>query len=98
MKATLETFDFSQLTTKSVLVFEILAENSNDFEAAQNTIIALRQSGKIPMGILVLVASQSHPVKIREIPEEVMNQNGWYRMKPLPITEVVLQNTPLPPL
>ena len=51
----------------------------------------------IPEEVLILIASKAHPIHLREIPEALMNQNGWYKMKPLPVNEIVIENNSPPP-
>lgn len=91
MKILLEQFDFSKLTETSVLVFEIPQNNRQAVESAQRTIQALFSSGKIPKSVLVLVQMSSSEFKIRELDEKAMNQNGWFKMKPL---KIEIENAP----
>jgi hypothetical protein len=80
MKITLEEFDFTNLTDNSVLIAEINAEGKANFNVAYKSIQALKQSGKIPKGTLVLLAVKTHPINLREIPERIMNLHGWVRV------------------
>ena len=91
MKIVLEQFDFSKLTETSVLVFEVPQNNRRAVESAQRTIQALFSSGKIPKSVLVLVQMSSSEFKIRELDEKAMNQNGWFKMKPL---KIEIENAP----
>jgi membrane-bound lytic murein transglycosylase len=93
MKFTLEQFDFKNLSDDSILMIEVAEQTKLAFEAVQRTAKALIDSGKIPKGTLILISLKSNPVNLKEIPKEVMNQNGWFKMK------AVIENAsvPLPP-
>ena len=95
MKITLEKFDFSTLTKDSILMVEISHQGQNDFKRVQNTLKALYDSGKIPRGVLCLINSKSSPIDLIEIPEKIMNQNGWIKLK---IQNVPAQSPPAEPL
>ncbi len=81
MKLSLEQFDFSALTKDSILMAEVSNQTKDDFTRAQRTIQALFNSGKIPKGVLVLVNSKHAPMNLKEIPEKVMNENGWIKIR-----------------
>lgn len=88
MKLTLEQFDFSALTKDSILMVEVANQSSDDFTRTQRTIKAMIDSGKIPKGVLVLINSKHSPMNLKEIPEKVMNQNGWIKLR------IQTENTP----
>lgn len=74
---------------------EVNANGQANMQTAAKTIQALKQHGKIPKETFVMLTVKTHPVRLRELPEEMMNQNGWFRMKP--ITEIVVENNPESP-
>ena len=81
MKLTLEAFDFSGLTENSILMVEVKEAVPSNLVRVQKTIQALCAKGKIPKGVLVLINAKDQPIKLREIPEKVMNENGWIKLK-----------------
>ena len=87
MKFTLEQFDFASLKPDSILMVEFDASTRANAESAQKVIAAMKQTGKIPKETLCLLNCKQHPIKIRELTEDVMNKNGWIKVKIKVVTE-----------
>jgi hypothetical protein len=81
MKFTLEQFDFANLKPDSILMVEFDAPTKANAESAQKVIAAMKQTGKVPKETLCLLTCKQNPIKIRELPEDVMNRNGWIKVK-----------------
>jgi hypothetical protein len=60
---------------------EVANASKPNMDAAQKTIAAMKQTGKVPKDTLCLLASKENPIKIHELSEEVMNKNGWIKLK-----------------
>ena len=94
MKLTLESFDFTSVKPTDVLLVEVDATTRKGFETATKTVQALKEFKKIPYQTFVLLSSKQHPIDLKHLPEEMMNANGWYKMKAVPvkIKEVVVED------
>ena len=89
MKLSFESFNFSALQPNDVLIVEVPSASDDCVNLARNFVKSLMESGKIPKETFCMFCSRQHPFSLREIQEAMMNANGWFKMKPVPIKEIV---------
>ena len=60
---------------------EVANSTKANMDCAQKVIASMKQTGKVPKETLCLLSSKEHAIKIRELTEDVMNKNGWIKIK-----------------